>query len=80
MKKEFILCDCESEILFCSRYPDEDCNYLAIYSYGLIREKPTLWDRLKYCWYHLRTGKKYEDMVILNRENAEKLANWLLMK
>lgn len=62
MITETILCDCNSELILCSKEKGELFDteiYLSIYTAGQFNHKPNIWDRLKYCFYHLKTGKKY---------------------
>ncbi len=75
-----ILCDCNSELILCSKFEhDYDKEiYLCIYTAGQFNPKPTIWERLKYCFYHLKTGKKYEDQIILSFDKAKQLGNWLI--
>ena len=78
MEEKVLLCDCGSEMLLCNRDEEYQQIYVAIYSYGQYRKKPGLWERIKYCWYHLRTGKKYEDQMIFTFEKAKELGEWLI--
>jgi hypothetical protein len=32
---------------------------------------------MKYCYHHLKTGKKYEDQMILNFEKAQQISEWM---
>lgn len=75
MKEKFILCDCGSEALLLSQWDDEIV--LSIYTSGQFSHKPNLMNRLRYCWYHLKTGKKYEDQVVLTTDSAMELSYWL---
>lgn len=79
VKEKFILCECLTEALLLSKIlSDEDKEiYLSIYTIGQFSKKPSFFDRLKYCWYHLRTGKKYEDQMILTFEKAQEISEWL---
>lgn len=79
VSERFILCDCNSEALLLTRFVDDHDKeiYLSIYTIGQFQKKPNIWRRLKYCWYHLKTGKKYEDQMILNFEKAQQVSEWL---
>ena len=86
MEKESKLileCDCHGEMLVCNEVlesygPQNRQEFtLAFFSYGFYNGKPSMWERIKYAWRHLRTGKIYEDCVILNDEKAEQLAKFL---
>lgn len=78
-KQLHVLCNCSSETLLLTRLVDEHDKeiYLSIYTIGQFNKKPNLIDRLKYCWYHLKTGKKYEDQMILTFEKAQQVGEWL---
>lgn len=76
--QKFIMCNCQSEGLLLTVLEKEV--YLSVYTFGQFQKKPSFWNRLKYCWYHLRTGKKYEDQVIIDFETTDEIAKWLLNK
>jgi len=54
--------------------------YIALYTHGEINTNPSLWSRIKYAWWHLKTGKKYNDCVIMSDKNAMKLIKYLSHK
>ena len=82
MKEEklYVSCECGSELMVLEHCKCTEVNIddftIAIYRYG-YSEKPNLWQRLKYCFYHLKTGKKYTDQIIINPENAKKITDWI---
>ena len=78
--EQFFLCECSNEALLLTRFIDDYDKeiYLSIYTRGQFNRKPGIWNRLKYCWYHLKTGKKYEDQIFLSFEKAREIAEWLL--
>lgn len=81
MDKQYFSCECETEGILLSKFIDdleENDIYLSIFRIGQFTLKPTILNRLKYCWYHLTTGKKHEDQVILSFENAQKIGEWLI--
>lgn len=45
--------------------------------WGHVGTSPTWLQRLKYCWRILLTGEPYGDAVILNKEEATRLAAFL---
>jgi hypothetical protein len=77
--QRFFLCDCNSEALLCSRFEGDDEKeiYISIYTCGQFNKKPSIFERIKYCWYHLKTGKKYEDQIILSFDKAQQVSDWL---
>ena len=78
-EREFFLCDCGSEALLLTKFKNDFDKeiYLSIYMVGQFHKKPSIWERIKYCWYHLRTGKKFEDQMILSFEKAQQVSKWL---
>jgi len=75
----FFLCECTNEALLCSRFLGKDENeiFMSIYTCGQFHSKPSIFQRLKYCWYHFKTGKKYEDQIVLSFNKAQELSVWL---
>lgn len=75
------VCECGDEAMICNAYVTERGTEvtLAIYTVGQYIPKPGFWQRLKYCWYHMRTGKKYEDQMVLDKESALRLSEWLAL-
>lgn len=50
--------------------------YLSFYSYGHVGKR-SLWSKLRHCWEILWTGSPYADMVVLEPEEAAKLADFI---
>ena len=74
----WITCSCMSEAMMITHYHETEASpydefYIAIYRDSYAK-KPNLWRRLKYCQYHLTTGKKYEDQMILSPEKAKEMS------
>ena len=69
----FLLCECSSEGLFVEPYAD-DFNFAVFRNYTY---KNNLWCRIKYAWWHLRTGKKHNDQICLGRDKAQQLAKFI---
>ena len=72
-----IHCSCGSEIISLCKFDNEEEIYLSLYTLGQFSLKPTILERIKYCFYHLKTGKIYTDQIILDKNNTKKLINWL---
>ena len=50
--------------------------YLTMYEYGLNNDnRYTFWNRIKYCWNVLRTGKPYMDSMVIKEEGIRKLTD-----
>jgi len=92
-KKIFIKCDCGTHLLEVTsdvEYFDSTNSYikpgrrrvrqefwLAMFAYGTYNKKPSLWERLRIVWNYLKTGKMHADQLILNSDEAQKLADFL---
>jgi hypothetical protein len=80
MEDKAFICQCKEDILYVGKdYPitPEFVN-LSIFSFGHFRSKPNLWQRLKFCWFHIKTGEIYKDDIILSSEQAKELGEWLI--
>jgi hypothetical protein len=75
--ENFTLCNCNSEMVLLKKFEEDKEINLMIYTIGQYVPKPNLWQRLKYCWYHLSTGKRYEDQIVLDYEKAQSISEWL---
>lgn len=75
--KKFLLCSCSDEALLLSVDDKYKEISFALYKSGQFNTKPSLWQRVKYCWYHLRTGKKYEDQVSISFDKAKDMVTWV---
>jgi len=81
-----VICSCLSEILVVNKFTwesntdknlvDEEFNF-AIFVQGHYHSKPSFWQRLKYAYWHIRTGKIYLDELTLNKEETFKLFTFL---
>ena len=76
-QEKFIKCDCHGEGMLITKFDDESCFYFSFWRQGLDPVKLTWWTRLKLCWMTLTKGNYYEDQLILNKESAKELAEWI---
>lgn len=74
--EEFFMCECNSEVLVTQKYDDDDFIYVAIHSHGY--RKMNLWERIKYAFNYIKTGRAYEDEIVLSNDNANDLGEWLI--
>lgn len=81
--KAFYQCKCFTHVLHVIRGIDVDYEkkehynvdiYLSMFHYGTENHKPTLKEKLRHCWKILKTGKNYEDNIILSLEDTKKLS------
>ena len=79
MEEKILICKCHSELILLTKFDKEDNElYLSMFNKGQFTRKPSIWQRIKYCYYHLRTGKIYEDQFIFTNDQAKELGKWLI--
>lgn len=80
--KVFISCNCGSEAILLEHdpYPDESQDiYMSFFRYGHNSYFPWSW-RLKYIWQIIIKGHPYADCIILNKQEQNKLIEFLQEK
>lgn len=78
--RKFYNCDCGTEGIIVDHDDEDKQFYFVIWEYGQKGSQLGWWDRLRHCWKMLKSGFPYEDQTILCTEEAERLANDLLIK
>ncbi len=77
-KTLFLLCDCHSEILVIEYDHSLKLADLAIYeNFVSMKNKLSLWQKWRYCWYVLWHNKPYSDQIVLNNKQLLDLRNFL---
>ena len=72
-------CDCYSDAMkieYEVDHPFESFD-ISIYHCGHNGRHNSLWNRIKYCLWHLRTGKVYSDQIIIQPEEAKRIVEFL---
>ncbi len=79
-EQKFFTCDCGGEGLLISKSEHFEHSeiLLAMFRYGHFCKKPNLFQRIKYAWYHIHTGKKHADDIILSFTMAKLLGEYLI--
>ena len=73
----FLKCDCHGEAMQVS-YDDEFKQYwFAYWGYGFTNKKTSLWCRIKYAFMLITKGTLYKDFLILDKDRAQQLANYI---
>lgn len=73
-----IFCSCGSEAIRMEKDEYNENDYHLYFSmYYNYHYKPNLWRRIKYAFWHIRTGKIYNDQIVLNSEDAKEMVYWL---
>ena len=69
---KFIECECMGEGMLIADDPKCKLIYLTMFGYGVsYRPKPSLLERIKHAFDHLRTGKYYDDELVLTYDKAK---------
>ena len=77
-KEKFIKCSCHGEGMLLTKFDDEEEIYVSFWREGLDPVKLTWRMRLKLCYLALFKGNYYEDQLILSKEAAKELSEWIL--
>jgi hypothetical protein len=73
----FIECQCHGEGLGIDYYADDNHYYFSYWSRGFRNGKLSFWQRLRYIFYVLFTGKPFNDELILDGGSANQLRSFL---
>ena len=79
-KEKFFRCDCGGEGLLISQsgcFVNAEI-FLAMFRYGHYCKTPNIFRRLKYAWYHVWTGKRFADDIVLSFTTAKELGEYLI--
>ena len=74
----FIKCACEGEGMSVNYDPKDNYYYFSYWSYGLSNRKMSWRQKIRYCWEVLWHGKPFNDELMLTRDQAIRLENFLL--
>lgn len=78
VKTCFIPCDCQTEVLYIEYDNDIRMADVALYEYrGYIVGRMSFWQRLRYCWKILSSGRPYCDQLVLNLQQLKELKSFL---
>lgn len=78
---EFISCACASEGISVS--VDDELPFdvhLAFWKYGFQTKTQGFWERIRWCWRILTTGKPWTDFLILPQSEITRLVTALLKR
>jgi hypothetical protein len=77
-KSIFIKCQCFGEGMGVDFCEEDGYYYFSYWSSGLSNNKLSWRGRLRYCWNTLLKGKAFNDEIILNEADADKLVDFIL--
>ena len=76
-QEKFIKCSCHGEGMLLAKFDDEEELYVSFWREGINPVKLTWWMRLKLCYLALFKGNYYDDQLILSKESAKELGEWI---
>lgn len=76
----YLMCDCNKHTLQASYDKECDIIEISLWSCYIDNRIYGLKERLRWCWNILWTGNPWSDFIILNKENALKLSNFIKEK
>jgi len=74
-EKCFVMCDCYGHVLFLEK--DEGLTYFSVYETAYTGGKLSWYERIRWCWNIILTGKPYTDSFVLNNNKSKELAKFL---
>ena len=77
-KNKFFKCECGSHAIDVTTFDDEPEVYICMWDQGSKDDhRLSLWERFRWSWKILLTGKPYQDNVILSKNKAKELGEYL---
>lgn len=75
--KLFIMCDCQDHALFVEAHSNDKSLWISLFERGADGKKMSILQRLHWCWYILKNGHPYTDMIIVDEIKAKELNRFL---
>lgn len=76
--EQFFTCDRGTDGILLTSVKEHKEIHFALFGYAVpYNTKPSLIERVRYAIYHIRTGKKHTDSIIMNHNKAKELAKWI---
>jgi len=79
-ESKFFTCSCYSEGLLITSYPEDNPIEFELGIFKNYTDNPSWWSRIKYAFWHLRTGRKHLDSMILDEDTTTDLIKYLVTK
>lgn len=73
----FMMCDCQDHALFVEAHPSDRSLWISLFERGVEGKKLSILQRLRWCWYILKNGHPYTDMIIFDEFKAKELKKFL---
>lgn len=74
---KFILCECRGEGMLVSHLNEDSYKEFDIAIFRDYEYSNNLWKRIKYAAWHLWTGRKHFDQLVMSYEKAEELIEFM---
>lgn len=73
----FYLCDCYSHGLFIEKDSETNSILINCFERGFDGRKMSFLERLRWCFYIIKNGHPYTDMIVLNENKVTELIKFL---
>lgn len=77
MDYKYFTCECHTDVLRIDKDEEDNLIYFSMYSRGQHVPKPNLFNRIKYIFNYLRTGRIYSDQFVFTKDTAKEIADYI---
>lgn len=75
--EEFVVCSCQTEGIYLVKHKTEPEVYISFFSHGINPKKMNFMSKVRYIWNLIKTGKPFEDQIVLDAAAVAKLKKLL---
>ena len=80
MDEIYVKCSCYGEGIYVKYEQEDKLYYLSFFSLGYRAGKLSIIDRIRWVWQIFKNGKPFDDQVVLNKNEAKNLADFIRSK
>lgn len=73
----FIKCTCGDELLIVRHDSSLNMIEISVHDSNIVKNKMTIWQKLRYVYFILRNGQPYYDQIILEKNQIKELSSFL---
>lgn len=77
MEELYIKCSCHSEGIYLSYDKEDKFYYLSMFILGYRSKGLSFKDKVRWCWHILTKGKPYTDQLVLSKDSAREISNFI---
>ena len=81
MPGKWFICDCYTHAIQIDvddeEYHNEESRMIFFSFWERAPENQSLWERIKYAWKVITTGKYYSDQIVLSKKAAKEIGEYL---